>query len=254
MASDSWDPQLYERFRRERIQPARDLIAMVRPQPEMRVIDLGCGTGEVTRELHEHVRASRTLGIDRSPTMLAQAKPRETTGLRFIEADIASYAPDQPVDLVYSNAALGWVNDHPRLFARFRSWLAPGGQLAIQVPCADWHPTHTVAARLAEQYGTGQLYQGRRRVLEPAAYAELLFSLGFVEQDVLMRVYGHVLDSVDELVAFFSGTLLNPYRATLGEKRFADFLSDYRAGLIHEMGDSKPVFFPMTRILIWGRA
>jgi trans-aconitate 2-methyltransferase len=250
---DGWSPELYERFKLERTLPARDLIALVKPKPSMRVVDLGCGTGEITRELHEHLDASTTTGVDRSQAMLAQARARETERLRFVQVDITEYQPQTPVDLVFSNAALQWADDHPALLARFAGWLGEGGQLAIQVPCADWHPTHTVAARLAEEFGTGLLYNGQRRVLSAAGYSELLFKLGFQEQQVFTRVYGHVLDSIDELVTFFSATLLNPYKAALGEERFQQFIRDYRAGLAAELGQPKPVFFPMTRTLIWAQ-
>jgi trans-aconitate 2-methyltransferase len=253
MGTDAWNPELYERFKRERIQPARDLIAMIQPKPDMRTIDLGCGTGEITRELHDTLGASSTLGVDYSRNMLAQAAQRATAGLEFLEADIGTYEPDGPVDLVYSNAALQWLDDHPALIRRVTGWLRGGGQVAIQVPCADWHPTHTVAAKVAEAFGTGLLYHGARRVLSPGAYSELLFSLGYREQHVVTRVYGHELESVEELVTFFSATLLNPYRTALGEDRFRSFLDEYRAVLVRELGDKRPTYFPMTRTLIWAR-
>jgi trans-aconitate 2-methyltransferase len=253
MSGDGWNPELYERFKLERVQPARDLIAMIRPGPGMRVLDLGCGTGEITRELHDNLGASSTVGVDYSRNMLAQAAARATTGLEFLEADIGTYEPDGPVDLVYSNAALQWLDDHPVLIHRITGWLREGGQMAIQVPCADWHPTHTVAAKVAEAFGTGLLYHGAQRVLSPGAYAELLFNLGYRKQQVLARVYGHVLESVDELVTFFSATLLNPYRTALGEERFGGFLEEYRAGLVRELGDKRPMYFPMTRTLIWAQ-
>ncbi|MBX3461491.1 MAG: methyltransferase domain-containing protein [Planctomycetes bacterium] len=250
---DAWDPELYERFKHQRAQPARDLMALVARQPGMRVLDLGCGTGEITAELHGALGAASTLGIDRSTAMLAQASARQAQGLRFTDADIRTFAPDGALDLVYSNAALQWVDDHPALLARFKGWLAPGGQLAIQVPCADGHPTHTVAQELGERYGTGSLYHGGSRVLNAEGYAALLYRLGFEQQQVFTRVYGHVLPDIDALVTFFSSTLLNPYKAALGEPRFAEFLRDYRAGLASHLGEPKPLFFPMARTLLWAR-
>ncbi len=251
--TDAWNPELNERFKQERAQPAQDLIALVQARPGMRVVDLGCGTGEVTAELHAHLHAASTVGIDWSRAMLEQAKPRAAKGLRFADDDIASFAPDEPLDLVYSNAALQWVENHPALLARIHGWLAEGGQIAIQVPCADRHPTHTVAGELGEKYGTGSLYHGGRRVLSAEAYAEQLFKLGLREQRVFTRIYGHLLPDIDALVTFFSSTLLNPYKAALGDERFEAFLHDYRAGLVRHMGESKPLFFPMARTLMWAR-
>ena len=251
--TDTWNPALYDRFKEQRTRPALDLIALVQYRPLMRVVDLGCGTGEITARLHDELDAGETIGIDRSAAMLAQAAPRATSKLRFESADIAGYTPPGPVDLLFSNAALQWVDDHPALLARFRQWLAPHGQVAIQVPCADRHPSHAVMHKLAEKYGTGMLYQGHSRVLSAEAYAQLLFDLGFRKQQVVTRVYGHVLADVDEMVAFFDSTLLNPWKAALGEAGYSAFRAEYRDALVRELGDHKPMFFPMARTLLWGQ-
>ena len=57
-----WTPEQYERFKDERAQPFWDLVALVEDRPRMRVVDLGCGTGELTRKLHEHLSATDTRG------------------------------------------------------------------------------------------------------------------------------------------------------------------------------------------------
>ena len=77
----SWDVDQYERFKNERAQPFRDLAALIEPRANMRIVDLGCGTGELTRELHEQLSASETLGIDSSQSMLQKASSSGT--LRF---------------------------------------------------------------------------------------------------------------------------------------------------------------------------
>src|SRR5216117_2935146 len=119
MTRDAWDPAQYERFRDERARPFLDLLALVRPRPGMRVVDLGCGTGELTARLHDEVAAG---------------------GLRFEASDIAAFAAHAAWDLVFSNAALHWVDDHPALFARLTAALRPGGQLAVQMPANFDHP------------------------------------------------------------------------------------------------------------------
>ena len=62
--SSAWDPNQYERFKAERAQPFYDLVSLVEREPGMRVIDLGCGTGQLTAWLHSELGASETLGID----------------------------------------------------------------------------------------------------------------------------------------------------------------------------------------------
>ena len=114
--SDPWSSGQYERFKRERSQPFLDLLALVRPRPGMRAVDLGCGTGELTRRLHEYLRASETIGVDNSENMLAVATRHETKGLRFLKGDIGDFAAEGPLDLVFSNAALQWTPGHEVLF------------------------------------------------------------------------------------------------------------------------------------------
>src|SRR5262249_11951837 len=134
MPEDAWDRVQYERFRDERQQPFFDLVALVRRQAGLRVVDLGCGTGELTARLHRELAAAETLGIDRSAAMLDGAATRAAPGLRFREADIAAFRDVACWDLVFSNAALHWLPDHAELFARLTSALVPGGQLAVQMP------------------------------------------------------------------------------------------------------------------------
>jgi trans-aconitate 2-methyltransferase len=66
LSPDGWKPAAYARFAAERRQPFDDLLALVTPIPGGRAVDLGCGPGELTCTLHEHTRASATLGIDSS--------------------------------------------------------------------------------------------------------------------------------------------------------------------------------------------
>ena len=158
---DVWDPAQYERFRRERAQPFYDLLALVEPRPGMRVADLGCGTGDVTLELHRSLKARETVGVDNSPAMLEKA-PREP-GLRFILGEIEQFAPPERFDLIFSNAAFHWVPDHPALFTRLRAALAPGGQLAVQMPMNDDHASHQTAFELARTHEFRRLLHGFER-------------------------------------------------------------------------------------------
>src|SRR5205823_5573075 len=142
--------------------------ALVRPRPGMRVVDLGCGTGELTARLHHELAAGETLGIDRSEAMLAQARPRAEGGLRFEAGDIGAFAACAAWDVVFSNAALHWVDDHAALFARLTAALRAGGQLAVQMPANFDHPSHVIAAegvakgRLARHLGGDHARRTRR--------------------------------------------------------------------------------------------
>jgi trans-aconitate 2-methyltransferase len=257
--SDAWDPEQYRRFAAERRQPFDDLKSLCMPVPGGRIVDLGCGTGELTAELHRDLRAAETLGIDRSEAMLAEAArwAREVPGLRFEQADLSGWT-GRGVDLVFANASLQWVPEHPALLARLRFSLAPGGQLAFQVPATFGHPSHVLAAEVAAsppfapEPGEGVEEPGAS-VLTPARYAELLHALGAVQQSSRLQVYGHVLPSVESVVEWVRGTLLTPIKARLGDERFEQYLERYRARLLAELGQQRPYFYAFSRILCWAR-
>lgn len=241
-----WSPEQYERFRHERRQPFDDLLALVERRPQMRVADLGCGTGELTRELHERLAATETIGIDSSKEMLTRAEPLRTDSLLFAQGSIESFADERPFDLIFSNAALHWVADHEQVIARWTTLLAPGGQLAVQMPANDEHPSHRVAAEIA-----GEMGQAPRadHILPPQRYAELLNRLGYLDPHVRLQVYGHLLPGSDDVVEWVRGALLTHYQESLGD-RFDVFLDDYRRRLRALLGDQRPYFYTYKRILI----
>lgn len=256
MARDTWNPAQYERFSDERSAPFFDLLALVEPCPGGQVVDLGCGTGELTRVLHERSRASATLGIDTSEAMLERGRSHAGDGLSFELGDIADWVPPQPFDLVYSNAALHWVDDHPALFARLTAALRPGGQLAVQVPANHDHSSHLVAERVAAEEPFSEALGGyirRSPVLSPERYAILLHRLGYQPQHVRMQVYLHVLPESGAVVDWVKGTLLTDYERRLPAGVYEDFVARYRELLLAELGDDRPFQFTFKRILLWGR-
>jgi len=255
---EGWDPNQYERFKAERRVPFDDLLGLCRPIPGGSAVDLGCGTGELTAALHESLGSAQTTGIDSSAAMLERAGTLGVPGLSFRSGDLGTWE-GPPVDLVMANASLHWVSDHPDLLGRVRRGLAPGGQLAFQVPANFDHPSHTVARAVAaeppfaEALGTAGPEDRGAGVLSPTAYAVLLHRLGALDQFVALQVYGHVLGSTDEVVEWVMGTLLTPYRAHLDEATFAAFVSRYRQRLVAEVGQQRPYFYPFPRILCWAR-
>ncbi|HJZ87869.1 MAG TPA: methyltransferase domain-containing protein [Polyangia bacterium] len=253
---DAWDPTQYEQFRAEREQPFWDLLALVRARPGLRVIDLGCGTGALTRALHRRLGARETLGIDSSQAMLARAAELAEPGLRFERADIAEVASLLPWDLVFSNAALHWVPGHQGVLTRLTGLLADGGQLAVQMPANDDQPSHRVATELAaEPPFAAALAQagppGRATLLLPEQYAELLERLGYREQHVRLQIYGHHLAARDQVVEWVRGTLLTDYQRRLPPELYALFLERYRARLLARLPDRRPFFFTYRRLLLW---
>lgn len=252
--SDAWKPAQYEKFRDQRAQPFFDLLALVEPRQNLRAVDLGCGTGDLTAELHRRLRCQSTLGVDTSPAMLERAAAHAGDGLRFKVADLAAFEAKEPFDLVFSNAAVQWVPDHPRLFERLRRLVAFRGQLAVQMPANHDHPSHVAAREVAAREPFAAALGGYIRevpVLAPEQYAQLLHGLGFKQQHVRLQVYGHLLPSRDDVVEWVKGTLLTDYEKRLSPELFAEFLEQYQRELAARLPAASPFFYPFKRLLLW---
>src|SRR5215468_1441278 len=130
-----WNVAVYEQFSSERARPFLDLVARIPDGRVTSVVDLGCGTGEMTRLLAERWPQAVVLGVDNSPEMLAAARPRSIPGrLSFEAGDAGRFHPAAPVDVLVSNATLHWLPNHEHLIPRLADCVAPGGTLAIQMP------------------------------------------------------------------------------------------------------------------------
>ena len=256
MSADGWDPGCYSRFAEERRRPFFDLLDLVTPIRGGRAVDLGCGTGELTRALHDRTGAASTLGIDSSSAMLAGSARHSGRGVRFEKADIATFAPPDPFDLVFSNAALQWVPDHPSLLGRLTTAVAPQGQLAFQVPDNFDHPSHRAAEHVADREPFRSALEGAahpRNVLAPEAYATVLDRLGYFESVVRLQIYGQRLDSREDVIRWVEGSLLSEYRRRLSAGQYAAFVDEYRRDLFERVPDERPYFFTYRRILVRAR-
>jgi trans-aconitate 2-methyltransferase len=252
VSRDAWNSEQYGRFAAERRQPFLDLLALLHPIPGGHAVDLGCGTGELTRALHERLGLAETLGVDSSPAMLGKSSTYAGKGVRFEAGDITTFAPARTYDLVFSNAALHWVPNHPDLISRLARSLAPNGQFAFQVPANFDHPSHVAAEETAGEEPFRSALAGSahpRNVLAPEAYAALFDRLGFEDQTVRLQVYGHHLDSREEVVEWVKGSLLTDYEKRLAPAVFSKFLERYRSRLFEKLPDERPFFFTFKRIL-----
>jgi trans-aconitate 2-methyltransferase len=222
----------------------------------MRVVDLGCGTGELTRELHRTLRAAETLGLDNSDAMLQKSGEFAGDGLSFLHGDIAAFNAEGSYDVVFSNAALHWLPDHRGLFARLTRALAPGGQLAVQMPANVDHPSHAVAGQVADEEPFRGVLGGvslREALLPPEGYAALLDTLGYTEQHVRLQVYVHHLESRDAVVEWVKGSTLTDYQRRMPPELFERFLARYRERLLPELAGSRPFLYTFKRLLLWGK-
>lgn len=253
---DTWNPAQYEKFQRERELPGLDLIAGITPAHFPRGIDLGCGTGALTERVQKELGISEMLGVDNSESMLNQARLLQTESLKFETLKIEDFSAVDNYDLVFSNAAVQWCENHAAILASIVNSLRTGGQLAIQMPANHDYATHRLADQLASEAPYSASLNGIIRphnVQLPEWYAETLYRLGLSESRVELKVYAHLLNSRGDVIEWVKGTLLTWYESRLTSELFQQFLTDFRTRLFTELPDDRPFFYPFKRIFLWGR-
>jgi len=255
-----WNPDLYHKFQAQRSAPFYDLLTLVDVRANLKVIDLGCGTGNLTRELADALPNSHVTGLDSSSQMLEKAASLSTsspstslrTSLVFEQGDQSTLTGEW--DLIFSNAALQWSENHTELIPHLFDKLKPGGQIAVQIPSNHNHISHQIYRETAEEDMFKFILQGFQRyapVLSIDDYARILFNCGAEDINVFEKIYPHVLENADAVVEWISGTALVPYFDRLGEHK-DEFVASIREKMRMAMPDS-PVFYPFRRILFSAR-
>lgn len=228
----TWDPDRYLAYADERGRPFVDLLARVRSDRPARVVDLGCGPGNLTALLARRWPDATVHGVDSSPEMIETAV-RDHDALTFEVGDVRSWAAsDNDVDVLVSNAALQWVPDHLDLLPRLVGQLRPGGWLAFQVPGNFDEPSHTIRHDLAAEapyaaYTAGAVVPASH---DPRIYLGALAALG-CEVDVWETTYLHVLSGPDPVFTWVSGTGARPTLQALPEDLRPAFEEEFRRRL-----------------------
>lgn len=216
-ASPTWDPAQYARFEAERDRPALDLLVRLPSDLRPKTIwDLGCGAGQHAALLKRRHPAAVVHGLDTSPEMIAEARALGVD-VDWRIGDIAAWAPERPADLTLANAALQWLPDHARLFARLTGNLAPGGVLAVQIPMAWETRHHTLMRATAADGPWAATLAGVDTIaplLEATDYYDALVAT-CDEIDIWTTTYLHVLHGEDPVLEWMKGTALRPYLTAL---------------------------------------
>jgi trans-aconitate 2-methyltransferase len=229
----TWDPNQYLKFSDHRLRPALDLLAQIALEAPRSVYDLGCGPGNITHLIAERWPGATVTGLDSSAEMLAKAR-RDFPKLELVQADIASWSPPAPADLLFTNATLQWLEDHERLLPRLVGQLASGGILAVQMPRNHRSPSHTLIeeAAAAGPWSAGLAAVRRRSVDAPEFYYRLLASrtkrLDIWETEYLQVLPPTGPGGENAVVAWTKGTSLRPYFDALDEPERTSFLDAYR--------------------------
>jgi trans-aconitate 2-methyltransferase len=252
----TWDPAQYLRWSDHRVRPAVDLIQRVPLDRPARIVDLGCGTGNVTGLLRRVWPDARVTGVDASAAMLERARASDP-GVDWRQAEIAAWSPAAPVDLLFSNASLHWLDDHASLFPRLLGYVAPGGVLAVQMPRNFSEPSHTSITEVARE---GRWRDRLAPLIRPepckapAYYWDLLASRA-KSLDVWETVYVQVLSGDNPVADFVKGSWLRPFLDALDGADRAAFEAAYRTRVEHAY-PARPdgtTLFPFRRLFMVAR-
>lgn len=251
-----WNPTLYNQFKSVRFLPFFDLSAMIQQTTPMKSIDLGCGTGEQTALLVEKFEQATFVGIDASSEMLEQAYPLGSDRLTFTQQTIEAFTQtEESWDLIFSNAALQWSDDHRTLFPKLIEKLNPGGQFVVQMPCQAENILNQLLDDLADTVSFKEKLGGWNRkttVLPLDDYAQLMFEAGLSDLQLSQRVYPLIADTHETLYSFIAGSALIPYMERLKEEDKPLFIEAFKAKIATAF-PTLPALYAFKRILLYGR-
>jgi len=253
-----WNPETYNQFKSIRYQPFFDLMELISENQLKNGVDIGCGTGEQTSILSKKFDQANFLGIDPSPEMLSKSKEWESNKLHFkhtsVEAFFASNTK-QTWDLIFSNAALQWSDNHPELFPKLISHLSPDGQFAVQMPVQKENLLNKILLDLVQEKPFADFLDNWKRdspVLSMDDYAQIMFECGLKEIQIIQKVYPIIAENPEKLFDFISGSALIPYLERLSKNEEKLFVSEYKSR-IGKAFKRFPAMYAFKRLLLYGK-
>ncbi len=249
----TWNPQQYLKFGGERLRPAHDLVARIMLEAPQQIVDLGCGTGTVTALLRARWPDAQIAGIDNSEQMLERARAA-LPNVAWKLDDLAAWSPASPVDLIVSNAALHWLDDHETLFPRLLSHLRPDGVLAVQMPAQHDAPSHQIGYNLAESMRWRDRLRGlvrRRPILDAHEYYSLLRPQ-VSSLDLWFTEYIQALTGYNPVAEFTKGSFVGTWLSALPGDEARDFEASYRQqiALAYPARSDGVTLFPFRRFFL----
>jgi trans-aconitate 2-methyltransferase len=248
-----WNPEVYLAFADHRGRPFFDLLSRVRAETPRRVVDLGCGPGNLTGTLRARWPHAVLEAWDGSAEMVQAARDR---GIDAQLGDVRAWSPQRDTDVVVSNAVLQWVPDHARLLVRWAAQLSPGSWIAMQVPGNFEAPSHMAVRELAATPRWAESledipFRAGDVVDTPSGYAQLLTDHR-CRVDAWETTYVHELTGENAVLEWITGTALTPVRSRLSE----DDWQRFRRELIPLLDEAYPprpdgrTFFRFRRIFV----
>ena len=128
--TDPWNPSLYRDKHAFVYGYGESLLELLNPRPGERILDLGCGTGQLTAQIAE--QGAEVIGLDASAEMITDAR-NNYPDLEFLVADAADFYFEQPFDVIFSNATLHWVLHYRQAIRCMYDALKPGGRVVLEM-------------------------------------------------------------------------------------------------------------------------
>lgn len=229
-----WDAAQYLKFAGQRTRPALDLAARIPLAEPADVLDVGCGPGNSTEVLAARYPRARILGIDSSPQMIREAaRNHPQMEFHLCDAGRELSALDRQFDVVFSNACIQWIPDHPVLLPAMMERLREGGVLAVQIPMNHEEPVHRIIGEVVSREKWRRRLPDKRifHQLRPEEYFRLLSRLS-PSFELWQTTYFHRLPSHEAILEWYRGTGLRPYLALLTAEERVDFEGDILVELI----------------------
>lgn len=250
----SWNAHHYLQFGGERTRPAADLVSRIEISVPKTVIDLGCGPGNSTQVLRQRWPDARVAGLDSSAEMIEAAREK-FPDQEWVLSDAAAWRCPEPVDVVFSNAALQWIERHDRLVPGLFGQVAKGGAFAFQIPSDKYAAVRRHIHEIADDPAWRDRMTAPLTVLtmeDPSFYYDVLAEHAR-KLDIWETEYCHVMDGAASIVDWISSTGLRPFLAVLeGESernRFVEMLHARVADSYPLRRDGK-VLFPFRRLFV----
>jgi trans-aconitate 2-methyltransferase len=248
-----WNPDVYLAFADHRGRPFYDLLSRVAAESPRRIVDLGCGPGNLTVTLSDRWPDAVVEAVDSSQEMVDAARGR---GLDASLGELEDWSPRPDTDVVLSNAALQWVPSHRGLLVRWAGELSAGAWIAVQVPGNFDAPSHAAVRELAS---TPRWVDALRdipfrvgKVVDSATeYAAMLADAGCAV-DTWETTYVHELTGENPVLNWITGTALTPVQAALDEDEWRQFRTEL-IPILDERYPPRPdgrTFFPFRRIFV----
>jgi trans-aconitate 2-methyltransferase len=249
-----WDAGQYLKFADARTRPCRELAERIAVDSPRRVIDLGCGPANSTAVLSSRWPDAQIEGIDSSPEMIDAARK---SGVRatFTVSDIAGWTnhDHEPYDVIFSNAAMQWVDNHLLILQQHVAMLRDGGAMAMQVPFNMDAPAQQALGELEDEGWRSRFTKPpvRWKVETVHAYYDALAPVASV--DLWATTYMHIMESPEAIVEWYKGTALRPYLSALtSDADRSEFLAAYLAKMKvgYPIRADGKVLFPFRRLFV----